>query len=72
MTYLNPDQPHSEAAEPARPAALDAEAAPPSGNGLRRLDARELTGPQGQVLIVLDDKTYTLRITRTSKLILTK
>ncbi len=36
-------------------------------------DARRLTGPEGSTaLIVLDDKTYTLRITRAGKLILTK
>ncbi|WJY23348.1 MULTISPECIES: hemin uptake protein HemP [Rhodobacterales] len=36
-------------------------------------DARTLTGREGSTaLIVLDDKTYTLRITRAGKLILTK
>lgn len=35
-------------------------------------DARDLTKGQGQARIVLDDKTYTLRITRAGKLILTK
>ncbi len=35
-------------------------------------DARELTGPAGQAQIVLDGQTYTLRITRAGKLILTK
>lgn len=35
-------------------------------------DARDLTEGQGQARIVLDDKTYTLRITRAGKLILTK
>lgn len=35
-------------------------------------DARKLTGPEDTALIVLDDKTYTLRITRAGKLILTK
>ncbi|QBY01754.1 hemin uptake protein HemP [Rhodophyticola sp. CCM32] len=36
-------------------------------------DARKLTGDDGTTaLIVLDDKTYTLRITRAGKLILTK
>jgi hemin uptake protein HemP len=35
-------------------------------------DATKLTGPDGTALIVLDDKTYTLRITRAGKLILTK
>ena len=35
-------------------------------------DARELVGPSGQAQIVLDGQTYTLRITRAGKLILTK
>lgn len=35
-------------------------------------DAQRLVGPEGTAMIVLDDKTYTLRITRAGKLILTK
>ncbi len=35
-------------------------------------DATGLVGGEGTALIVLDDKTYTLRITRARKLILTK
>ena len=35
-------------------------------------DARDLTGSSGQARITLDDQTYTLRITRAGKLILTK
>jgi len=35
-------------------------------------DAKKLTGAEGTAMIVLDDKTYTLRITRAGKLILTK
>ncbi len=35
-------------------------------------DARRLVGEDATALIVLDDKTYTLRITRAGKLILTK
>ena len=35
-------------------------------------DARHLTGAEGTAFIVLDDKTYTLRITKAGKLILTK
>jgi hemin uptake protein HemP len=35
-------------------------------------DARRLTGNEGTAFIVLDDKTYTLRITKAGKLILTK
>jgi hemin uptake protein HemP len=35
-------------------------------------DARRLAGSDGTAFIVLDDKTYTLRITRAGKLILTK
>lgn len=35
-------------------------------------DAQRLVGDGGTANIVLDDKTYTLRITRAGKLILTK
>jgi len=35
-------------------------------------DARRLTDGEGTAMIVLDDKTYCLRITRAGKLILTK
>ena len=35
-------------------------------------DAQTMVGPDGTALIVLDDKTYTLRLTRAGKLILTK
>ena len=35
-------------------------------------DARRLAGSDGTAFIVLDDKTYTLRITKAGKLILTK
>lgn len=35
-------------------------------------NARDLTGKQDTANIVLDDKTYVLRITRAGKLILTK
>ena len=35
-------------------------------------DARRLTDGEAAALIVLDDKTYQLRITRAGKLILTK
>ena len=35
-------------------------------------DARDLTKTGNQAQIVLDDQTYTLRITRAGKLILTK
>lgn len=35
-------------------------------------DARRLTGGEGTAFIVLDGKTYTLRITKSGKLILTK
>ena len=36
------------------------------------IDARELIGENATIQIVLDDQTYTLRITRQNKLILTK
>ena len=39
---------------------------------LPAFDARLLTNAQGIAQIVLDDKVYTLRITRQGKLILTK
>lgn len=35
-------------------------------------DAQRLVGADGTATIVLDDKSYTLRITRAGKLILTK
>ena len=35
-------------------------------------DAHQITDQNGKAMIVLDDKTYTLRITRAGKLILTK
>ena len=35
-------------------------------------DARDLTGPAGEARITLDGQTYTPRITRAGKLILTK
>ena len=40
--------------------------------GRPSFDARALTGSSGVAEIVLDDKVYTLRITRAGKLILTK
>ena len=45
--------------------------APPSRNQ-PVYDARRLTEGAGTAMIVLDDKTYQLRITRAGKLILTK
>jgi hemin uptake protein HemP len=36
------------------------------------IDARELTGPGGEAVIVLGETRYVLRITRQGKLILTK
>ena len=41
-------------------------------HGLPVYDARHLTEGAGTAMIVLDDKTYQLRITRAGKLILTK
>ena len=35
-------------------------------------DARDLTGPGGEARLLLDGQTYTLRVTRAGKLILTK
>jgi hemin uptake protein HemP len=50
--------------------ASDALAAPRPSHPVH--DARRLTAGEGTAFIVLDDKTYTLRITRAGKLILTK
>ncbi|WP_245924900.1 hemin uptake protein HemP [Aliiruegeria haliotis] len=41
-------------------------------SGLPTFDARAMTGADGLAQIVLDEKVYTLRITRAGKLILTK
>lgn len=41
-------------------------------NAFPTYDAKTLTGSKGQAYIVLDDKVYTLRVTRAGKLILTK
>jgi hemin uptake protein HemP len=46
--------------------------APQPRTDLPVYDARRLVGEDATALIVLDDKTYTLRITRAGKLILTK
>lgn len=40
--------------------------------GKPTFDARRMTGGDGLAQIVLDDKVYTLRITKAGKLILTK
>lgn len=46
---------------------------PPQARDVRPIhDARTLTGGGDQAQIRLDDQTYTLRITRAGKLILTK
>ncbi len=47
---------------------------PPPTTGVRApiYDAHRLIGAEGTAQIVLDDKTYTLRMTRAGKLILTK
>lgn len=44
----------------------------PTERSLPVHDARRLVGKEATALIVLDEKTYTLRITRAGKLILTK
>jgi hemin uptake protein HemP len=44
----------------------------PLHHSLPVYDARRLTDGAGTAMIVLDDKTYQLRITRAGKLILTK
>ena len=54
----------------ARPAADETE--PPGDHDLPCHDALTLTGGGALALITLGDQTYTLRITRAQKLILTK
>lgn len=49
-----------------------AETAKPAAPNLPTYDAQDLTGNGHQAYIVLGDQTYTLRITRAGKLILTK
>lgn len=44
----------------------------PALAALPTYDARAMTGGDGLAQIVLDDKVYTLRITKAGKLILTK
>lgn len=44
----------------------------PDESGGRTLNARDLVAGDDTVRIMLDDKIYTLRITRADKLILTK
>ena len=44
----------------------------PTSDGLPTYDATQLVLGGGQARIVLEDKIYTLRITRAGKLILTK
>lgn len=43
-----------------------------SADRIQRYDARVLTGGAGTALIELDGQIYTLRITKSAKLILTK
>ena len=52
----------------------DPDTTPPSQRPLSApvYDAHRLVGEEQTAMIVLDDKTYTLRITRAGKLILTK
>lgn len=50
----------------------DAPRAIPPAPTLPVYDARRLTEGEGTAMIILDDKTYQLRITRAGKLILTK
>ena len=45
---------------------------PALGTGQPVHDARALTGSDGTAFILLDGKAYTLRITKSGKLILTK
>ncbi len=67
MTQLQPRQSRTETAQTDTTlTAISIHRSPPLH------DARDLTGPQGQAQIRLDGQTYTLRITRAGKLILTK
>ncbi|MBF9044027.1 hemin uptake protein HemP [Rhodobacterales bacterium HKCCE4037] len=52
----------------------DPDTTPPSQRPISApvYDAHRLVGEEQTAMIVLDDKTYTLRITRAGKLILTK
>jgi hemin uptake protein HemP len=52
-------------------APVDGHAAP-DGDTRPLVDARALTGPRGEAILVLDGSRYVLRITRQGKLILTK
>lgn len=52
--------------------ASQAAAEPVSADRTLRYDARALTGGAGTALIELDGQIYTLRITKSAKLILTK
>jgi hemin uptake protein HemP len=51
-------------------AAADAQA--PRANEVRSVDARELLGARGLLRIEHEGETYTLRLTRNNRLILTK
>lgn len=53
-----------------RPLTMTEDADTPSNMPMH--DARDLTGNGAQAIIMLDGKTYFLRITRAGKLILTK
>ncbi len=44
----------------------------PDEPSVKEYDARQLLGPKGHAMLRLDGALYTLRITRTGKLILTK
>ncbi|WP_425093313.1 hemin uptake protein HemP [Tropicimonas sp. S265A] len=55
-----------------RPKPTPAPTAPPCTPTTPAYDARSLVDPDGKALLVLDTQTYTLKITRNNKLILTK
>ena len=63
MTMMSPTPPRAE--HLVTPTTAAAQATP-------NFDARMMTGEDGLALISLDEKVYTLRITRAGKLILTK
>jgi hemin uptake protein HemP len=51
---------------------MTAQSLPKSQASVSVIDVRDLLGPDLRAFLRLDDQTYTLRITRNGKLILTK
>jgi len=51
---------------------MASQTATPENHAVPVIDVRELLGPDLRAYLRLDDQTYTLRMTRNGKLILTK